>query len=374
MSDAPPTEWDAIICGASFGGLAAASQLGGRVLLIDSGEIGDGETSASAIPVACLENLDLMHTAEQLHDDIIVHTARHAQVLNFFPYATFDYRSFCRAFFEQTDARFLKARVQSASQGTVTTSKGRLESPIIIDATGWRTAAEKARKKRVRAGRKSFGLESRQPYVGEGLHFYVGGGRRNRRFYWAFPAGDHVRAGLATYSGESSLSGDLKEFLGDLDLGAPGHTHGGYFTSRLGEPIRDGAFVVGDAAGHCLPVTGEGIRPALVFGQVAGRLAELTRRGELTLPEALSRYRAFIRSNARAYRLLDRLQIVLGRLPDPLFEGFGRYVATERFQPWARRVYWKVADPDLLTAEARTEPLPAAATAPSPSIDPQLPA
>lgn len=365
------TQWDAIVCGASFGGLAAASQLNGDVLLIDSGQIGDGETSASAVPTACLENLDLMHAAEQLHDDIIVHTARHAQTLTFFPYATFDYRTFCRSFFEQTDATYLRARVKTAADGVVVTSKGRFEAPIVIDATGWRTAAEKERRKRVRAARKSFGLEARQRYVGEGLHFYVGGGRRNRRFYWVFPAGDHVRAGLATYSGESALSPDLVDFLGDLELGAPGPTHGGYFTSRLGEPIRDSAFVVGDAAGHCLPVTGEGIRPALVFGQVAGRLAEMVRRGEMTLPEALSRYRAFIRSNARGYRILDRLQVVLGRLPDPLFEAFGRYVASEGFQPWARRVYWKVADPGLLTAEPSLEPLPAAASAPLTSIDPQ---
>lgn len=368
MSDLP-REWDAIVCGASFGGLAAASQLGGRVLLLDSGEIGDGETSASAVPVACLENLDLMHTAEQLHDAIIVHTSRHAQTLSFFPYATFDYRSFCRSLATHGDATFVRARVQSASEGIVTTSKGRFESPIVIDGTGWRTAAPKERKKRVRAARKSFGVESRQRFVGEGLHFYVGGGRRNRRFYWAFPAGDHVRAGLATYSGESALSPDLHEFLADLDLGSPGPTHGGYFTSRLAEPIRDSAFIVGDAAGHCLPVTGEGIRPALVFGQVAGRLAERVRRGDLTLAEGLSRYRAYIHSHARAYRVLDRLQVVLGRLPDPMFEGFGRYVASERFQPWARRVYWRVADPDLLTPSASGGPLPAAAGAPSRLVD-----
>ena len=34
--------YDAIVCGGSFGGLAAASQIGGRVLIIDRLEIGDG--------------------------------------------------------------------------------------------------------------------------------------------------------------------------------------------------------------------------------------------------------------------------------------------------------------------------------------------
>ena len=51
--------YDAIVCGGSFGGLAAAHQIGGRVLIIDRLAIGDGETSASAVPLACLENMDM---------------------------------------------------------------------------------------------------------------------------------------------------------------------------------------------------------------------------------------------------------------------------------------------------------------------------
>ena len=96
------------------------------------------------------------------------------------------------------------------------------------------------------------------------------------------------------------------------------------------DPIRDGMFVVGDAAGQCLPVSGEGIRPALVFGQLAGRLAERVRVGELTLDQALSRYRAYVLSRGRGYRFLDRLQTILNGLPDPLFAGFARTMAASR--------------------------------------------
>ena len=167
----------------------------------------------------------------------------------------------------------------------------------MIEAAGWRTSAPKGRAaRRARAPRKSFGVEARQPYRGDGLHFYVGPSNGSRRFYWIFPAGDHVRAGLATYTGHSALSQDLVDFLDRHDLGDPGHQHGGFFTSRLIDPIRDGMFVVGDAAGQCLPVSGEGIRPALVFGQLAGRLAERVRLGELPLDQALSRYRAYVLS------------------------------------------------------------------------------
>ena len=139
----------------------------------------------------------------------------------------------------------------------------------------------------------------------------MGPSRGTRRFYWAFPAGDHLRAGLATYTGESDLADDLVRFCHDLRLGEPGPVHGGFFTSRLIDPVRDGMFLVGDSAGMCLPVSGEGIRPALVYGQVAGRLAERVRTGEMTLPGALAAYRGIVASRARGYRILDRLQTVL---------------------------------------------------------------
>ncbi len=356
--------YDAIVCGGSFGGLAAASQIGGRVLVIDRLEIGDGETSASAVPLACLQNMDLLDCVEQVHAELIIHTRRHSQRLRFFDFATFDYRRFCTDLFARTGADFLRARVTAAGDGVVHTSEGAFEAPLVIEAAGWRTSAPKGRAaRRARAPRKSFGVEARQPYRGDGLHFYVGPSNGSRRFYWIFPAGDHVRAGLATYTGHSALSQDLVDFLGRHELGDPGHQHGGFFTSRLIDPIRDGMFVVGDAAGQCLPVSGEGIRPALVFGQLAGRLAERVRLGELPLDQALSRYRAYVLSRARGYRFLDRLQTILNVLPDPLFAAFARTIASDRVLPWAISRYWRVADPDLLTPVPTAEPIPLVASA-----------
>ncbi len=353
------SSYDAIVCGGSFGGLAAASQMQGRVLLIDRLPIGDGETSASALPLACLENMDLLDCVEQVHEEIVVHTKRHSQRMGFFPFCTFDYRRFCEDLFQRTGAEFLRARVTGAGDGRVQTTEGDFEAPVIVDAVGWRTAAEKGRaSRRARAPRRSFGVESRQPFSGDGLHFYVGRGNGNRRFYWIFPAGDHVRAGLATYTGESALSEDLARFLGRYKIGEPGHTHGGFFTSRLVDPVRRRMFCVGDAAGQCLPVSGEGIRPALVFGQVAGRLADRVRMGEMELPAALAYYRGAVRSHARGYRILDRLQTVLNVLPDQLFEGFARLVGSERGLPIASRKYWNVAPPDLLSAGPEPDLLP----------------
>lgn len=357
----PVARYDAIVCGGSFAGLAAAGQIGGRVLVIDSQAIGDGETSASAVPLACLERLDLLGCVQQVHRDIVLHTRRTSRRLRFFDFATFDYRRLCEEMFARSGAEFLRARITASGDGVVRTSAGAFAAPILVEAAGWRTSAPRGRAaRRARAGRRSFGVEARPPFRGEGLHFFVGPGHGPRRFSWIFPAGDHVRAGLATYDGVSSLSGDLARFLARHGLGEADGAHGGYFTSRFGEPVRDGMFVVGDAAGHCLPVSGEGIRPALVFGQLAGRLAERVRVGELTLDEALSRYRAYVMSRKRGYDTLDRLQTVLDHLPDALFSLFVRAVASRRVLPWAVRHYWEVADPGLLTAAAAPGPIPVA--------------
>ncbi len=351
--------YDAIICGGSFGGLAAAGQIGGRVLVIDRLEIGDGETSASAIPVACLENMDLMRHVQQVHRDLVLHVGDRVHVMRLFDFATFDYRALCEDMFARSGAEYVRARISASRGGVVETSAGTFEAPIVVEAAGWRTSAPKGpERSAARAGRRSFGVEARQPFRGEGLHFYVGPSHGRRMFSWVFPAGDHVRAGLAAYDGRSSLSGDLDRFLDHTGLGEPGVTHGGFFTSRFGEPVRDGMFVVGDAAGHCLPVSGEGIRPALVFGQLAGRLAERVRIGELTLDEALGRYRDYVMSREKGYRALDRLQSVLDRMPDVAFALLAKAVQSRRVHPWAVRNYWEVADPGLLTPGPAREPLP----------------
>lgn len=351
-------DYDVIICGGSFAGLAAASQIGGRVLVIDSQPIGAGETSASAVPLECLERMDLLDCVDQVHQDIVLHTRRRSVRMHFFPFATFDYARFCTDLAARAGADILRARVRLAGAGVVDTSAGRLTAPIIVEAAGWRTSGGAA----ARPARKSFGIEARQPFrAGDGLHFYVGPTLGRRRFYWAFPAGDHIRAGIATYDGDAAAGRELQPFLDQMGLGEAGAQHGGFFTSRLAEPVRDGMFVVGDAAGHCLPVSGEGIRPALVFGQVAGRLAERVRLGEITLQEGLRRHRAFLESRRRAYVVLDRLQSALNRAPDPAYAAFAGLIARPRVLRWAAVHYRRAADPALLTATRTRDPLPAVA-------------
>ena len=66
---------------------------------------------------------------------------------------------------------------------------------------------------------------------------------------------------------------------------------GNWFPHRLRAAADGRTFFVGDSAGHCFPLSGEGIRTAFYFGIAAGRelRAVLDGRAE-PREEALARY------------------------------------------------------------------------------------
>ena len=59
-------------------------------------------------------------------------------------------------------------------------------------------------------------------------------------------------------------------------------------------------FFAGDSAGHCLPVTAEGIRTALYFGLACGREIRAVVDGEQTREQALATLRARSPTRTRA--------------------------------------------------------------------------
>src|SRR5712692_7909302 len=95
----------------------------------------------------------------------------------------------------------------------------------------------------------------------------------------------------------------------------PGSVHGGFLASGLRAPVVEGVFVVGDASGHCLPLTGEGIRTAVLGGFRCGELIEGVLSGELTPGEAATAYRAFVEGSRRTFRRLLWGNLALLALP-----------------------------------------------------------
>ncbi len=81
------------------------------------------------------------------------------------------------------------------------------------------------------------------------------------------------------------------------DLGSDAVRYqGNWIPHKLRPATEDGIFFAGDSAGHCLPLTAEGIRTAFYFGIACGRELRAVRRG-----------RAHARGGAAPLRRVQRL-------------------------------------------------------------------
>jgi hypothetical protein len=135
-------EYDVLVCGASFAGLAVARELrgtGARVLVIDRYEIGERQTSACGIPTEWLRAMDLMDAHRQTFGRLVVHTPFGTSVLALpWTFSTFDYPALCELLWTQCDAEFETAKVNGRTGDVVHTDRGDLSAPLVVDALGWR--------------------------------------------------------------------------------------------------------------------------------------------------------------------------------------------------------------------------------------------
>jgi menaquinone-9 beta-reductase len=338
------SSWDVVIAGASFAGLAAATQLAGRgsVLLIDRKPVGEGETSACATPLPVLERLGALDAVEQVHTELVIHTGdgRAISVTPAYPFATFAYRKLCQILRSRTDAALLLEAVRARDGDTVITQRGSFRARVLIDASGCEGVL--SFKSKGRAASRSLGIEARAPVAGEGLHLWLRPKELSCGMAWIFPAGGHSRIGIACYRGHGGLRRRLSAFSPPT-VGQP--LHGGLLPSRLAAATDGAVFRVGDAAGQCLPVTGEGIRPALVFGQIAGRLVRLMLASDIELRQALSAYRRQVGRRAPYYGFLRLIQAALLGIPRPSAPFFTEALAAAFQTAPGQASYWGAADP-----------------------------
>ena len=73
--------------------------------------------------------------------------------------------------------------------------------------------------------------------------------------------------------------------------------------------------LVGDAAGHCFPLSGEGIRPSAYFADACGSLVCDVIAGRRSFLQALYSYRQTVLGHRRAFRIMRRTQDLLLGLP-----------------------------------------------------------
>ena len=119
------------------------------------------------------------------------------------------------------------------------------------------------------------------------------------------PAAGEQRVGVGSYEPRHHVKEPTKEIARRLDVDAVRY-QGNWFPHRLRPAAEDGVFFVGDSAGHCLPLSGEGIRTAFYFGIAAGPRDPRRARRRRTRRAALARYGAFSRKPRAGVRLRAR--------------------------------------------------------------------
>jgi menaquinone-9 beta-reductase len=326
------TSADVLVCGASFAGLAVARELAGSgadVLLVDRYEIGERATSACAAPLPWLEAMGVTGAVRQELPCMGFHTP-HGSVRYRLPWswASFDYAKLCQLLFEQCDARFEIATVSGRRGELVATDRGELSAPLVVDALGWRRvlAGQASRKHPARPGATAYqppgaplsrGLEVHPDGGGADLDVWIERSLVRYGYGWSVPAGSEQRVGVGSYEPRHHVREPTVDLARRLDRPAVRY-QGNWFPHRLRRAAQDGVFFVGDSAGHCFPLSGEGIRTAFYFGIACGRELRGVLSGERTREQALRRYAAFSASHARAYRLAFGLQWLIPRLPPRL--------------------------------------------------------
>ncbi|MBI2088909.1 MAG: NAD(P)/FAD-dependent oxidoreductase [Deltaproteobacteria bacterium] len=312
--------YDVIIAGASFAGLAVASQLRGRVLVVEPYPIGEHQTSACATPLSVAEQLGLMDSVLGVQRRLVIHTRTSKIVVDLsgHPYCTFDYKKFCRGMAHGVSAEILHARVLGREGKRLVTTRGPFEGELFVDASGWRAVLAERKAAFLPCQRfLSFGIETVAPKAGDELGFWFDPEVLPRGFAWDFPIDLGNRIGLASYVENHRLKPPLDLFLNRWGL-PRGETHGGYFPAMLPRPLSGDLFLVGDSAGQCLPLTGEGIRPAIYFGQACGAIIQRVLSGELTPEAGRQAYESFVGRHQRLYRALRFAQNLGVRLPATL--------------------------------------------------------
>jgi flavin-dependent dehydrogenase len=347
---------DVLVCGASFAGLAVARELadsGARVLVIDRYELGERQTSACAMPTVWLEAMGLTDSLCQSFDELVVHTPFRTSRWSLpWSFSTFDYRELCDLLWAPCEAGGIVLETATVSRrdgDTVHTDRGELRAPLIVDALGWRRVLSNATIQPPNA-RLSRGLEVHPDGRGELMELWIDPAYVRAGYSWSFPAREELRVGVGSFWPTHHVKEPTVRLARELGLSAERY-QGNWIPHQLRAASEDGAFFVGDSAGHCLPLTAEGIRTALYFGVACGRELRAVLAGQRTREQALERYGAFSQAHARKFRWLLRAQQAAGRMtPSRSLSALVGALENRKLASWIFNHYLAIAPPSFLDA------------------------
>ena len=353
---------DVLICGASFAGLAVARELAGsgaNVMVIDRYEIGERQTSACGIPTEWLRATGLMEAERQRFDSLLIHTPHGSTRFRLpWSFSTFDYRELCELLWRDCDAAFETAKVNGRAQPAngggmiaVETDRGVLSAPLVVDALGWRRMLASGDGYQPPDAPLSRGLEVHPDGASEDLEVWIDRRYVPAGYGWSFPARDELRIGVGSFDPRFHVR-ETTELLAE-DLGRDRVRYqGNWIPHKLRRATEGGVFFAGDSAGHCLPLTAEGIRTALYFGIALGRELRGVVEGRQSREEAAARYAEFNDSHEWKFRWMLRVQKLVPRVPPWVLGPMIRVFGAKRFVNWSFAHYLRIAHPDFAVPEA----------------------
>ena len=365
-------EYDVLVCGASFAGLAVARELAGagaRTLVVDRYEIGERQTSACAAPTEWLEAMGVAASMRQTFATLVINTPHTTARFRLpWTFSTFDYRELCALLWDQCDADFETATVQgfaNPAQGSprtpageaedvarvIQTDRGNVAARVVVDALGW---------KRVLGG---LGYQPPEAPLSRGLEVHPFGSSEELEIWidrdvipagygWSFPARDEVRIGVGSFDPRHHVKDPTVKLAEDLGSEAV-RFQGNWIPHRLRPASGGGIFYVGDSAGHCLPLTAEGIRTAFYFGIAAGREIRSVVKGRSSLGDGLARYDAFSASHEWQYEWMLRVQKLVPRIAPRVLTASLRGMERGSFVDWSFGHYLNIAHPSFAQGTTR---------------------
>ena len=349
---------DVLICGASFAGLAIARELAGSgadVLVIDRYEIGERQTSACGIPTSWLEAMGLTEAVQQTFPELVIHSP-HATGRYRLPwtFSTFDYAALCGLLWDQADpghTAFETAKVIERRGDVVITDRGEIRAPLIVDGLGWRRVLGVGANVQPPDALLSRGLEVHPFGSSDELEIWIDRRYVPAGYGWSFPAGGEVRIGVGSFDPRYHVREPTVQLAADLDADTVGY-QGNWIPHALRPATEDGIFFVGDSAGHCLPLTAEGIRTALYFGIACGRELRRVIEGTQTREQALARYHQFSADHQSPFTWMLRVQRLIPRVAPRLLGPALTAMSAKRFVDWSFGHYLDVAHPSFASQPA----------------------
>ncbi len=242
---------------------------------------------------------------------------------------------------------------------TVHTDRGDLRAPLVVDALGWRRVLGGGDPIQPPDALLSRGLEVHPAGSGRDLEIWIDRSYVPAGYGWSFPADHELRIGVGSFDPRFHVREPtvrLAEALGAETV----RYQGNWIPHALREATEDGLFFVGDSAGHCLPLTAEGIRTALYFGVACGRELRAVIEERQSAAEARRRYHAFSAAHGWKFASMLRAQRLIPRIAPRLLGVALRAMAAKRFLDWSFGHYLEIAHPRFVAQGALPAPAPVA--------------